>query len=262
MPILKITWFFLLSMLIIACTGGRAQTVLPTPERDCPITLNWHGIVPGESTQKDVLKALGMPLNKGRERIDDYWLPFYEYKVQGGHVADFVSDRVFFRSDGTVDWIEAVVADRDETFHPVGETISELGDSVDTVYVNNNYRPSNSPPFDIQGGPDQLYVWSECGIAVHALSYCLAKDGALNCPILNKTRDELRDMSKIEASIGVAVTVRHPDEIGPEPVPGFDNAVLMKFIFPSTSYSGFNEHYRYMIPFGIWNEYLREILYE
>jgi hypothetical protein len=56
--------------------------------------------------------------------------------------------------------MEIVVADRDGTFHAVSETIEQLGSTLDAIYLNSNYRDNSY--YDILGGPDQFYIWSEC----------------------------------------------------------------------------------------------------
>jgi hypothetical protein len=127
------------------------------------VVLDWRGITPGESTRQDVINALGTPDHVGTKQFGDSRVSFYEHKVEGGVIAEFARDRVFFRSDEVVAWLEVVVADRDGTFHTVQEMIDQLGEVLDVVYWNNNYNPS-SRQFDVLAGPDQLYVWSECGL--------------------------------------------------------------------------------------------------
>jgi hypothetical protein len=172
-------------------------------------------------------------------------IPFLAYSVTGGRVSQFIQDRVFFRSDGVVEWIEEIVADRDGTFHAVQEPISRLGNTLDTAYLNNNYRPSVEQ-FDILGGPDQLYIWSECGVALDVVKTCVvSKQGCL--------AEETKSRNDITPTLTIRYAPPRPQR---ESSLGTDKIVLMRFLFPPTSYKGFKEFYMHRIPFGLWLEYL------
>ncbi len=243
-----------IGILAIACVPIQKERFLPTPEADCPIIINWRGIIPGQSTQRNVTDALGHPSQRGVEQFGEQRIPFYSYPVEGGVVADYVQDRIFFRSDGTVNWIEVVVADRDGTFHIAQETIDQLGNTLDTVYMNNNYNPSNSFPIDVLAGPDQIYIWSECGLALSVLATCSVSDSdKLRCTYSD-------DVGNSEDTTSTSLVLRYPNpHSSSEPIPDVNNVVLMKFLFSPTSYDGFDEFYRYNIPFGIWDIYLHQM---
>ena len=240
--------------LVAACTPSHAATPPPSPEMACPVVLDWHGLVPGRSSRQDVTRALGNPSQTGSQRFADANIPFFAYRIEDGKISTFVQDRVFFRPDGIVDWIEAVVADRDGKFHPAQETIDQLGSTVDTAYLNSNYDPSNSHQYDVLGGLDQLYVWSNCGLAldVHAICYP-SESGQLQCLPPNQVMYP-------RTPIPSTLTMRHPDPaVGDLIMIGWKNAVLMKFLFPPTSYEGFADYYMHKIPFGLWDKFLREV---
>jgi hypothetical protein len=250
----RVLWTILtLVLLAAACVSSREENPLPTPDAACPVTLEWHGVVPGRTTRQDVVEVLGHPSQKGTLWFDERHISFYSYPVEGGTVSGYVEDRVFFRPDGVVDWIEVVVADRDGGFHSVQETIDQLGNTLDTVYLNNNYNPSNSFPIDVLSGPDQIYVWSECGLVLDALAVCLPYEEA-DIPGCATPEDATRS----GISVSITVMLRYPDpHYSLEPIPDANSPVLMKFLFPPSSYEGFNDSYRYKIPFGLWDTYIR-----
>lgn len=245
---------FIIGLLVTACETPELREPLPAPEIACSETLNWHGIIPGKSSRQDVVNILGSPSQGGNEGYDNKSIPFYAYKIESGVVSRYTQDRIFFRSDGIVDWIEEVVADRNGSFIAAQATINQIGNTVDTAYVNSNYDPKNKFPIDVLGGPDQIYVWSECGLALDMLEFCFpAKLDGIRCL-------PPEDHVKPGAGVPTAVTLRYPNPYpGAEPVTGADNAVLMRFLFPPTSYKGFTDYYMHKIPFGVWDAFLKEI---
>ena len=92
--------------------------------------------------------------------------------------------------------------------------------------------------YDVHLGPDDIYVWAECGLAVGAIS-----------PPLE------------EPSIDAHITIRRPGSVEflqPEG-PSMNAEIMFKFFFPQTSFSGFEEFYRDKVPFFliyIWKDYL------
>jgi len=242
-----------ISFLIVACVPVEEKEARPTPERSCSTTLNWHGIIPGRSTQQDVINALGTPPKTGTERFDQSDVTFYAYPVDGGVVAQFAKDRIFFGSDGIVDWLEVTIADRDGEFHAVRDMLDDLSNTLDTVYWNNNYRPA-SRQFDVIAGPDQVYVWSECGLALNATGHCSSSEAdRVLCPQRGEQTGSVNPISLV---------LRYPNpfpQFSREPNPSVDNAVLMMFLFPPTSYEGFTKFYMQKIPFGLWYDFFQEI---
>lgn len=239
----------------VSCLPDMIDNHLPRPESVCRVTLNWRGILPGLSTRQDVINVLGNPTSTGNRKFGDQQLSFYTYVVEGGKVSNFVRDNIFFGQDGIVDWIEAVVADRDGRFHPAQEVISELGSTIDTAYTNSTYDPSRSFQYDVVSGPDELYVWSECGLALDIHGACFpSQEGSLRCI-------SPEDRLKPGKGIATSVTLRNP-----YPTPfdtnialGSENAILMKILFRPTTYQGFLDYYRSKIPFLIWEDYLHKV---
>lgn len=216
---------------------------LPQPEQDCKQSIDWQGIKPGISTKLDVVSLLGEPEDKGSQRIGPNSFPFYTYKVDGGEIAGFAKNRVFFRADGVVDWIEVMVGDQDGSYHKVSEITAELGNILDAVYRNSNDPPYVEPgkSFDVQSGPDQLYLWSACGIAVDAL------------PIKPINND---------------LSIQHPDHPRSTDKVSLNanSIILIKILFIPTSYQGFKDYYmykppyNYFIPGSDWNIYIKKII--
>lgn len=232
-PILTV---LLLAMLVACSSPVPPSSSLATPEYACQQKLDWRGIVPGESTKRDVIRILGKPSRKGKERYPDGRVSYYAYEVKDGVMAGLAEDRVFFGKDGAVAWIEATVSDRDEQTHTIEEVSGQLGTVLDQVYRNNNYRLPDQ--YDVHSGPDDIYVWAECGLAVSAVS------PAVDQPSTNPS-----------------LTVRHPvatDFLQPN-TPSIDAEIMFKFFFPQTSFSSFEQFYRDKVPFYllyIWKDYL------
>lgn len=228
----------LFSVLLMACSSPvPPNSSLPTPEFACQTALDWKGIVPGQSTRRDVVRILGEPARKGSERYVDGRVSFYAYRIEDGAIAGLAEDRIFFGKDGVVAWIEATVADRDGQTHTIQEIVEQLGTTLDQVYVNNDLRLPDQ--YDIHAGPDQIYVWAGCGLAVSAVS-----------PIVD------------EHPTASSLIVRYP--LSPsnslQQTPNVDDVIMFKFFFPRTSFAGFEEFYRDKVPFYltyIWGEYLQ-----
>ena len=169
--------------LVPSCSSSKTEASLPPPDATCPVILDWKGLIPGSSTRRDVISILGKPDRKSRELFYDWRIvPYYQYDVEGGVISDFAHDRLFFRSDGTLDWMEIIVSDRDGTFHSVRETIDRLGSSLDAIFKNDNFNPNSKFQVDILGGPDKIWIWSECGIVVLAIPCSPSREsGKLVC---------------------------------------------------------------------------------
>jgi hypothetical protein len=228
---------FLLAILL-ACSSPVPPTFsLPKPEFACQQSLDWRGIVPGESRRRDVVRILGKPSRKGSEQYVDGRVSFYAYEIEDGAMAGLAEDRVFFGRDGIVAWIEATVADRDGQTHTIEEITNQLGTTLDQVYLDNDLRLPDQ--YDIHAGPDDIYVWAGCGLAVGAVP-----------PVVD------------EPAASPTLVVRHPVSPGDslEPTPSIDAEIMFKFFFPQTSFTGFEEFYRSKIPFYliyVWKDYLQ-----
>ena len=243
--------FCILALSLIIINWGRnvfIEPVLipPLPDRSCPIVVDWRGVLSGQSTRQDIVNLLGKPDRRGFRWLPNRkFSPYYSYDVLSGSIAKFAQDRIFFRSDGTVDWVEAIIADRDGGFHSVQETVDQLGSTLDIVYANNNYNPFLRYQYDVLAGPDLIYVWSECGLAMIDLPCCspIGEKDKLGCP-------EQSESDETPSSI-CGLTLRQPNPFPGARVPSIrlDAAVLMRFQFPPTSYEGFVEYYMYKIPY-------------
>jgi len=230
---------FFLAILIACSSPIQPGFSLPTPESACKQSLNWRGIVPGESTRQDVIRLLGKPSQKGSERYIDGRVSYYAYEIKDGAMAGLAEDRVFFDQDGVVTWIEAIAAGHDGQIYTIEEIASQVGATLDQVYVNNDY--SMPEQYDAHAGPDDIYVWAECGLAVGA-------------GLLEGTNQPS----------AAGLVIRHPVPAGElfTPTPRMEDMVFFKFFFPPTSWNGFEEHYKDKVPFFvyyIWSEYRQRI---
>lgn len=232
-----------------ACANIEKTVNLPPPESKCMVEFDWHGLRPGQSTREDVEEALGMPFKKGKLSFDDRNISYYTYEVKGGEISKYAFDRIFFRSDGLVDWMEIIEADRNEKFVPVSDEVKQLGNEIDTIYLNNNYRPQNPFP-DVVAGPDHIYVWSECGLALDVIPSTYSQ--AFQADAIQCQPENTNDLCNL--------TTRHPNpyNVGKDPQPDANSVVLMRFYFQPTSYEGFTQSYIYKIPYGLWKDYLAE----
>ncbi len=161
---------------------------------------------------------------------------YFGYSLEGGVASELVEDRVFFQSE-VVSWIVQIVADRDGQMHTLQEAVDILGPTLDSIYVNNDYVPGRGQ-YDVLVGPDQIYVWAECGVAISA-----AWDSA--------------------TAYFPGLQIRHPTnlESALRPTPDIGAEMLFMFLFPPTSFDGFVSHYQDKIPFldGAWLEYFRRV---
>ena len=249
MAIRTITLLAAICFLITACAPPPPD-LFPKPDISCLHVLNWQGLIPGQSKRQDVIDTLGSPYETGEKLYVGGTYPYYAYQVNGGKIADFVQDRVFFNSDDTILWIEAIVADRDGVSHTVSETLASIGNIVDVAYWNSNYSPGSGQP-DILAGPDQIYVRSECGLALLVNEPCVQDiTGEATCA---------GDQKVMQANSRLPTRYNYPfpgDEL--KPIASVNATVLMQFLFVPTTYDRFKEFYSQKIPFGLWADYLRK----
>jgi hypothetical protein len=234
-----------------SCVYNQDEIPVQPPERQCNAKIDWRGLIPGQSNMKDVIRILGNPSKKGKTKFEDRNISYYAYEVDGGVVADYVMDRIFFRTDGVIDWMEIIQADRTTKVETVFDLVLDLGNELDVVYSSNNFRPGESF-YEVLSGLNQIYVWSECGLALDALPTNSASAfGTIEtgCKIGNES-PQMCDL-----------TFRHlyPPSSADYSRYDINSIVLMKFYFQPTSYQGFTDYYMYKIPFRTWGEYLHEL---
>ena len=147
--------------------------------------------------------------------------------------------------------MEVIQADRDGNFQPLTDMVAEFGNTLDRVYLNNDFSPRKT---DIVSGLDEIYLWSECGAAIDALR--IAYKPTLQ---VNDTKCQKNGTNNIFPEI-CNLQPRHISyDNGGDPGPDVNSIVLMKFYFRPTSYKGFQDFYQYKIPFGIWDQYLASL---
>jgi hypothetical protein len=244
------SFLFLVVLLVfisgVALTWILNSVWLPAPERACAAMSSWHGIVPGRSKREDVITALGSPIEIGTRFVAGRDVSFLAYPIKGGIVSQFKHDRVYLRFDGTVDWIEEVIADREGVFQPVGDALKFLGESVDRVEVN--YRITR---FEFMGSPEDIYVWSECGLALMVDTYCyLTQQSKLIC---TPTPDGKKSIQRNPITLNERYPLPTPNIEAP--LMDADYIVLMRVLFRPTSFNGFLKSYADKIPFKDWEEY-------
>ena len=223
----------LAAVMLAACCRNTTQNKeleLPEPEVACQTSSSsWLGIVPGRSTETDVVDILGPPIQKmrteGNTRI-------FVYPPVLNLVMSSYGNRIGFRKDGIVDWIDVWVLDSDGEFHTVAETAELYGTTLDRVYVNGVLD---------MFGPDQVYVWSECGVAVTAVSEWAVK----------RSEDETLPLAKPVRMDAFELSFRHPvhPQASVQPDPDVHQIVVRQFFFQPTSFDAFSTIYKDKIPY-------------
>jgi hypothetical protein len=140
----------------VACSLDPSKEVkLEAPESTCQTTpVPWQGLVPGQSTKTDMITALGQPIQTTRvNRRESIFV--YPPTMRHGF------GNVILLRDDVVDWVDVWVADLDGSFHTLAEFVQVYGNTLDRVYENR---------LGDVIGPGQVYVWSECGVALIAVS--------------------------------------------------------------------------------------------
>lgn len=235
-------YFLAFLLLLTGCKTVEEKQVLSAPTRNCPIQADWKGIIPGQSTQKDVTDRLGQPLKIGIEKFDKEEVKYFSYPIENGLAKDLIKvDRIFFTSDGVVSWIELGVVDRDGKMHTVKEIADPLGYQLDSIFMNADYKPNRKTTptliVDVHRGPDYVYVWSHCGVAVIGLPGCgLDSSNQVTCTIeMSLPNDNPQALLALDKGL----YYNSEDEIANN-----SNAiVLLQYFFPPTSYADFNEFF-------------------
>ena len=211
------------------------------PYRACAALSAWKGVVPGLSSREDVDRLLGTPLRQDGWLHQNTIFPFYEYGVHrnvGGIRSDLM-DQVFFRAD-TVDWIEVVQDDSDGKVWRVKDVVSQLGPDVDVTYRNTNAGKWGDFQIDVLAGPTDVYVWAECGVAL----------------ITMKEHDSPRSDITMRARFDRARHLANAPDVSDDewhtshsPPPNANDRIVMRFLFPPTTYTGFVALYESKVPF-------------
>ena len=255
---LSIVYISLL-VFLSSCTVLKERQVLAAPTMSCESSLDWKGIIPGKSSQSEVINKLGHPLESGTIKYEDGEYKYLSYPIDKGIVKDFIkADRIFFTADGIVSWIETVVGDRDGQLHEATETSTHLGNDLDSIFFNINYKPtSKTKPNgwgDILGGPDQIYVWSYCGLAIIALPGCHPNSsGQIVC--------STETLATQEPSNPLLVINEPPYNIGGQISTDPNSIILYQYYFPPTSYQDFKEYILNKIAYYGWS-YWDKFIYE
>ncbi len=228
LPLLLLT----LLSLSAACQSGLSSegASLEAPEEICKTSpAAWQGIVPSRSTKLDVIDIIGQPVEKKRlsENKEAFLYPPF-ITIPG---ASYGNSTVF-RPDGVVDWIDIWVSNSDGKFHTVFETVEQYGSTLDVVYTN-------GVP-DIFG-PDQVYVWSECGIAITAVGKFDVKRSADE--VLPLARPVQID--KYQLKFRHPVLVKSPYQTRAD----VNDIVVRQFLFQPTSFDSFREFYADWVPY-------------
>lgn len=226
-----------LLILLVVLTGCRpgmssGSARLAAPESTCKAPpASWQGIIPGQSTKADVINILGRPSveEKGLAGWGENSFLYPPIKTVPG--ASY-GNRIVFRSDGIVDWIDVWVSNADGKFHTVAEAAHQYGSTLDIVYVGGVFDSF---------GPEQVYVWSECGIAITAVQKGFVK----------RSDDEVLPLAELIKMDSDQLSFRHPvhPEASIQPRPNPQEIIIRKFIFQPTDFASFYELYADQIPY-------------
>ena len=230
----------LILMILTGCYSSWSSNdlKLAAPESVCQTSLvSWNGIIPGQSTKADVEKILGEPADKGYSRR--WQRDFFIYPPIVTLVKTSYGNMIVFRDDNVVDWIDIWVSNSDGKFHAIAEATEQYGATLDQVYV--------SGAFDFFG-PEQVYVWSECGIALTAVA-----DG-----YVKRSEEEILPLNASIGTENLRLSFRHP--VHPEdiqPKPNVEHIIVRKFLFQPTNFASFEEFYAGQIPYLSDNRFYR-----
>jgi hypothetical protein len=245
-------FFLAISILLASCEAVEEKQVLSAPTQICSVQLDWKGIIPGQSTQQDVIDRMGQPLEKGKEKFYKEEVRYFSYPIEGGIVKDLLKvDRVFFTSSGIVSWVEVVIADRDGKLHEVKDIADRLGYQLDSIFGNENFKPNSKTIseggwFDVLGGPDQIYVWSHCGLAIIALPSC-SPDPSGKIVCLEDPNTPTKPTQTLSA------LDEPPYHAGGEISTDPNSIILYQYFFPPTSYKDFKEYFWNKTAYHGWN---------
>ena len=218
----------LLMFVITSCFSSLSTNnnlTLATPESICPASpASWKGIIPGQATKADVERILGNPVEKGYSKR--WQRDFFTYLPLVTLGKTSYGNTIFFRDDNVVDWIDVWVSNADGEFHIVAETVEQYGPVLDQVYVNG--------AFDVFG-PEQVYIWSECGIALTAVA-----DG-----YIKRSEEEVLPLNASLETKNVQLSFRYPvhprDSI--QPRPNVEHIIIRKYLFQPTNFVSFQKFY-------------------
>jgi hypothetical protein len=243
----KIAILVLLLVILSGCSSLNNSQTLPTPSAECAVLPDWKGIFPGKTTREEVVQLLKRPAKFGIENHKGQMVTYFAYPIESGTVKNYFMDKIFFDARGVVDWMEIAAVDRDENVLEVSEISQQLGDKLDTIYANTNYNPAYKQ-YDVIGGPDQVYVWANCGVALLAIPYCHLQKGTnqISCDDYDTAEDQ-GDKNKLTP------LESPPFYEGGERENNKNALIVMKIMYPPTSYGGYKENYMFKIPYVGWN---------
>jgi hypothetical protein len=255
--------FIIFLACMILCTGCEVigeNPSLSAPALSCPARLTWKGITPGVSSEKDVINLLGQPAMIGIAKFENVRVRYYAYPVESGFVKEFLpEDRVYFTSAGVVGWVQTVSGDRDAKIHEVKEIADQLGYSLDTVLMNQSYKPNSKTSlsqgvFDVHGGPDHIYIWAHCGMAVLGLPgwHPDPSGQIVYSPESISSENTPQDL----------LVLREPFEYNADQrIANSHSIVLVQYFFPPTSYNDFKEYFYTKIYYrgsGFWDGFIKK----
>jgi hypothetical protein len=145
---------------------------------------------------------------------------------------DSYGNLIVFRDDNIVDYVDVWVSNFDDKFHTVAELVQQYGTILDIVYVR-----GVSDLF----GPEQVYVWSSCGIAITAVPESEVK----------RSVDEVLPLADSTTVSNDQLVFRHPvhPEGSVQPRSDTRQIVIRKFLFQPTDFASFYGIYTDQIPY-------------
>ena len=213
----------LLFMLLTSCEAKAAMNhvELATPEASCQAKLaSWHGIIPAQSSKADVINMLDEPLERGYS--PEWEKEFFLYPPVVNIAETKYGSLIVFRSDDVVDWIDVWISNLDGKFHTVAEFAQQYGFTLDRVYV-----AGSADMF----GPVQVYIWSECGVAITAVDSSYMK----------LSENETLPLSEPVETADYQFSFRHPvpAQSSLQPIPDINQLVVREFLFKPTNFDSF-----------------------
>lgn len=223
-------------VMLVGCglISTSSKPELASPDNRCrKPEVSWQGVIPGQSTKSDVEKILGQPVEQGYSSV--WERDFFLYPPTKSLIRNY-GNTIVFRQDDVVDWVDVWVSNADGKFHTVAEFVDEYGATLDRVYVNGS--------FDMFG-PDHVYVWSECGVALTAVP-----DTFIEKPIVLA-----RSVEEGDYQLKLRYPVHPKDSI--QPNLDVNHIVIRAFFFQPTNFISFQEVYANQIRHLYYDELFR-----
>jgi hypothetical protein len=251
--VIKILFLFFI-VCVCACNGTSDST----PSRECPVTIDWQGIVPGVTQKDEVLRILGEPLRLDDSR-SDLLVAIFKEGIDNRMLESPGTTYIIFDESDTVIYINRSLVDEDR-YYQIADFLILTGNTFDIIYANttgNPYYKKEGHGFsDFQVGFDQIWTASFCGLELDTIPFIVVDDlGELKCKI---GETEPTQSLAYEFSTLFKFDEDNFPLLIPSPMPQTSNYVQAVHYFPRIGYSAYWEKYSQLdqpLLYSSWKEF-------